>query len=149
VGRLVLYATGAVGVLPGRFETIETSMARARADGPEATARRIAATWFVQGEDAPAYPGCADIAARADLPAILAGLAAMRDWSGVDHLPRIASPTLILWGDRDRTYPWSQIAGLWQAIPDSNLAVVPSCAHAVHFEEPAIFNALLDRFLAT
>lgn len=148
VDRLVLYGTGSVGVLPGRFETIETSMQRARQDGAEATARRIAATWFLACERAEAYEVCAAIAQRSRLPAILAGLDAMRNWSGQDALGRIAARTLILWGDGDRTYPWSQIEALWREIPNSNLAVLPGCAHAVHMERPGIFNEIVAEFLS-
>ena len=147
VARLVLYGTGALGVLPGRFEPIATSMERARNDGARATARRISATWFLQSEAAPAYEGCAAIAEKSGLPAILAGLKAMEGWSGEAHLPAIESETLILWGDKDRTYPWSQTECLWRAIPKSNLAVVPGCAHAVHLERPEIFNPLVEGFL--
>ena len=147
VDRLILYATGSKGVLPGRFETIETSMRRVKEDGAEATARRIAATWFLACETAEEYEPCAAIAIKARLPAILAGLAAMRDWSGVDRLPGIKAETLILWGDHDRTYAWAQIETLWTSIPNSHLGVVPSCAHAVHMEKPKIFNALLGDFL--
>lgn len=148
VARLILYGTGAVGVLPGRFEPIETSMARARQDGAEATARRISATWFLEGERAEHYPACAAIAAQSSLDAILAGLSAMQGWTGEDHLAAITAETLILWGDGDRTYPWSQTERLWQTIPDTQLAVVPGCAHAVHMERPALFNQLIDAFLA-
>ena len=147
VDRLVLYATGAKGVLPGRFETIEESKRRAAQDGPAPTARRIAATWFLEREAAPAYEGCAEIAARSSLAAIFAGLDAMQGWSGVTHLPQIAQKTLLIWGDGDRTYPWSQVETLWSAIPQAGLAVVPGCAHAVHLEKPAIFNAILRDFL--
>ncbi|MDU8909740.1 alpha/beta hydrolase [Aestuariicoccus sp. MJ-SS9] len=147
VARLILYGTGAVGVLPGRFEPIETSMQRTRDDGPASTARRIAATWFLQREAAAQYQACAAIAEKSGLPAILAGLAAMRDWSGVDHLPQIASETLLIWGDGDRTYQWSQVETLWRTIPRCQLAVVPGCAHAVHMERPDIFNRLVKGFL--
>lgn len=147
VGKLVLYSTGALGVLPGRFEPIETSKRRAQEDGAEATARRIAATWFLNGEDDPACSGCADIAALSYLPAILAGLDGMQAWSGVDHLADIEAETLVLWGDKDRTYPWSQIETLWKTIQKSHLAVVPGAAHAVHLERPEIFNALVAGFL--
>ena len=44
VQRLVLYATSALGLLPGRFETMERSRERLKEDGVEATARRISAT---------------------------------------------------------------------------------------------------------
>lgn len=147
VERLVLYGTGAAGVLPGRFETIATSKDRARADGPHATAQRIAATWFLQREEAAQYPECAAIAARSSLQAILAGLDAMNGWSGAETLAQIAAKTLIIWGDHDRTYPWSQTQELWQTIPGASLAVIPNCAHAPHLEQPAVFNAVLNTFL--
>ena len=147
VCKLVLYGTGASGELPGRFEPIETSMQRARTEGARPTARRIAATWFLKRESAPEYPACAAIAERARLSAIIAGLEAMRGWSGLDHLVHIAAPALVLWGDGDRTYEWSQIEALWRTIPGSNLAVVPACAHAVHLERPRHFNALIADFL--
>ena len=147
IRRLILYGTGAVGVLPGRFEPIETSMARARADGAAATARRISATWFLEREAADRYPGCAAIAERSGLPAILAGLEAMQGWSGEDDLAAITAETLILWGVRDRTYAWPQIERLWTTIPNTQLAVVPNCAHAVHMERPDLFNTLVDGFL--
>jgi pimeloyl-ACP methyl ester carboxylesterase len=147
IDRLVLYSTGSVGVLPGRFESIETSKARAKADGPAATARRISATWFLDRDTAPAYPACAAIAEQAGADAIAAGLDAMQSWSGVDFLPHIKPDTLVIWGDGDRTYPWSQIERLWQTIPAARLAVVPGCAHAVHLEKPFLFNPLLPDFL--
>ena len=149
VERLVLYGTGAAGVLPGRFESIDTSKHRASTDGPRATARRIAATWFLECESAAAYEGCAAIAECTSLQAILAGLDAMHGWNGVSHLPAIRAKTLVLWGDHDRTYPWSQTEQLWQGIDGASLAVLPDCAHAVHLEKPGLFNQMLNGFLSS
>ena len=147
IRKLVLYGTGAAGILPNRFETIQESRRRAHADGAVATARRISATWFLQRSASTAYEHCAAIAQRASLQAISAGLSAMESWSATEHLAAIASPTLVLWGDNDRTYSWVQTQQLWQTIPNAALAVVPGCAHAVHLEKPNIFNALLADFL--
>ncbi|SHG78376.1 alpha/beta fold hydrolase [Marivita hallyeonensis] len=149
VDRLVLYGTGAAGVLPGRFEPIQTSKSRAHSDGPKKTARRIAATWFLEGETAPAYEDCAAIAERSSLQAIFAGLDAMESWCGISELPRIRANTLVIWGDRDRTYGWNQIERLWTSIDRTSLAVIPNCAHAAHLEKPAIFNQILGDFLET
>ncbi len=147
VETLILYATGSVGVLPGRFETIAESKRRAREEGAEATARRIAATWFKDGATARGYPGCADIAAKASLAAMEAGLDAMEGWSGVDRLAGIRQETFIIWGDKDRTYSRSQIDLLHRKIPETTLTVIRGCAHAVHLEEPEVFNACLRRHL--
>ncbi|WP_170524363.1 alpha/beta fold hydrolase [Ruegeria arenilitoris] len=147
VDRLVLYATGAIGVLPGRFETIEESKKRAAEDGPAATAHRISATWFLDREAAQGFEHCAAVAAQSKLAAINAGLDAMHSWSGEQNLSQIRQETLVLWGDRDRTYPWSQTHMLWQEIPKTSLAVVPGCAHAVHAEKTELFQLLVSDFL--
>ena len=149
IDRLILYGSGSVGVLPGRFETIDQSKRRAREDGPIATARRIAATWFLEREKAAAYEACAEIAEQSAPAAIPAGLDAMQGWAGSDFLPDITSQTLVLWGDGDRTYPWDQTYTLWKGIPAAGLAVVPGCAHAVHLEKPQIFNQLVLDFLGS
>ena len=147
IRKLVLYGTGAVGVLPGRFETINNSKSRIEQDGADHTARRIAATWFLDRQEAPAYPPCAEIAATARSAAMKSGLDAMENWRGDNRLSEIDAETLVLWGDRDRTYSWAQVRQLWHDIPKSNLAVVPGCAHAVHLEKPSLFNALITDFL--
>ncbi len=149
VERLVLYGTGATGTLPGRFESIETSKRRALADGAHATARRIAATWFLDQTAAPAYEDCAAIAEQSSLQAILSGLDAMEDWSGADRLQDIPAPTLVIWGDQDRTYPWSQTEQLWQSIKGASLAVLPNCAHGTHLEKPSLFNSVVCEFLGS
>jgi pimeloyl-ACP methyl ester carboxylesterase len=149
VEKLVLYGTGATGVLTGRFETIETSQRRALEDGAEATARRISATWFLSCEAAEGYPNCAELAALSPQSSIQAGLKAMQGWSGQDNLARISHQTLVIWGDHDRTYAWEQAENLWRSIERADLAVVPHCAHAVHLENPSVFNLLLSQFLAS
>jgi len=147
VDRLVLYGTGAKGVLPGRFEPIETSKERARTEGAQATARRIAATWFLQRDAAPAYEACAQIAEQSRIEAILAGLDAMQHWDGGADLAALSQQTLVVWGDRDRTYTWAQTEHLWHAIARASLAVIPGSAHASHLERPALFNTIVSEFL--
>lgn len=147
IDRLILYGTGPVGVMPGRFEPIEASRQRLKTDGIEPTVRRIAATWFEAGEAGPGYARCVTEGCRASMDAALASLMAWEGWDGRPALSGIRMPTLVLWGDGDRSYPWSQPEALWRGIPGCRLAVVPGCAHAVHMEKPALFNALVADFL--
>ena len=147
VARLVLYGTGAASNVKGRFETYEESKRRASEEGAQATARRIAATWFADGDRAPGYADCAAIAQQASLQAIHAGIDAFGNWSRADNLANIKCPTLIIWGEHDRSYAWPQIEQLWRTIPAASLAVVPGCAHAVHLEKPELFNLLLRDFV--
>ena len=148
IEKLVLYGTGPVGLMPGRFETIEESRAAVREQGVDSTGRRIAATWFMQGESGQGYDVCAELAVKSTEQAALAGLCAMESWSGVAALANIKSPTLVLWGDSDRAYLWPQPEQLWRSIKGAQLAVIPGCSHAVHLEKPHLFNATLRDFLA-
>jgi pimeloyl-ACP methyl ester carboxylesterase len=148
VARLVLYGTGPQGSIPGRFETMARSRERLAEDGAEPTARRICATWLLEREASAAYPALAALAASAGLQAARAGLVAMEGWDGSERLATIRAPTLVLWGEHDRSYRWSEIERLWRGIPGASLAVLPHCAHALHLERPALFHALVDEFLA-
>jgi pimeloyl-ACP methyl ester carboxylesterase len=147
VQQLVLYATGAQGSLPGRFESLARSRERLVEDGLEATTRRTCATWLLDREASPAFERLAALAARASLQAAQAGLSAMEGWDGRDRLGTIQQPTLVIWGECDRSYGWAQIELLWRTIPHASLAVLPRCAHALHLERPALFHALLLDFL--
>jgi pimeloyl-ACP methyl ester carboxylesterase len=148
IEKLVLYGTGPVGLMPGRFETIEESRKGLWEQGVEASGRRIASTWFMQGESAQGYELCAELADQTSLQAALAGLAAMEAWSGEKALKKIKSTTLVLWGDGDRAYLWPQPEKLWHEIEGAQLAVIPGCSHAVHLEKSYLFNAVLQDFLS-
>ena len=103
IAALVCYGTGPVGALPDRFETIETSRRRLEADGLEKSVRRIAATWFLQGDAADGYEACVALGLKASMQAALASLSAWETWDGRADLDAIKADTLIVWGDRDRS----------------------------------------------
>ena len=147
INRLLCYGTGPRGEMPDRFETLETSRLRLLDDGVAETAKRIAATWFTQGSAAKGYGICTELGINVSETAALAGLTAMEGWDGRHALSQISNPTLVLWGDKDRSYSWEQPYALWQGISDSNLAVMPECGHAAHLEQPEIFNAIVESFL--
>lgn len=149
IERLVLYGTAATGNLPDRFESFATSKQRVQEDGVTASARRISATWFLENEAASEFENCARIAERSSMQALLAGLDAMQSWSRIENLDNITCPTLVIWGEADRTYHWAQIEQLWNLIPNASLAVLPGCSHAAHMEKPKLMNAVLTDFLAS
>lgn len=148
IARVVLYGTGSCGRMPGRFETADASRQKLAADGVAATSRRIAATWFVKGEDAECYDLCTTIGAAASLQGAIAGTHAFEKWDAQDLLPSFSSPTLIIWGEKDRSVAWHHTETLWRGIPGASLAVCPGCAHNVHMERPQLFQMLLGDFLA-
>jgi len=147
IRKLVLYSTGSIGALPGRFETIETSKQRANDDGVAITADRISATWYRDLEKSPYHANCAKIARQASPAALQSGLDAMAGWNRQDDIYQIKSPTLIVWGDKDRTYSREQVNILNRQIKDSCLKIIPNSSHAVHDEQKDQFIDLISKFL--
>ncbi|NKX45953.1 alpha/beta fold hydrolase [Roseicyclus persicicus] len=147
IGRLVLYGTGPIGSMPDRFEPIGVSLDRLLQDGVAVTARRIAATWLLHGEAHPAFATLSAIGAQADPWAAQTALTAMAAWDGRAGLPMLTMPSLVIWGDRDRSYRWAQVEQLWTNLPAASLAVIPGASHAAHAEKPQIFRLILEDFL--
>ena len=63
-----------------------------------------------------------------------------------DLLPRIAVPTLLIWGELDARSPLSVARQFEQAIPHAELVVIPDCGHVSNLERPAQFNAAVRTF---
>ncbi|MDC0947812.1 alpha/beta fold hydrolase [Gammaproteobacteria bacterium] len=148
IDHLVLYGTGPLGKIPGRFESLEDSLRRLQVDGVESTAQRIGATWFADGENGLGFDLVAKIGATSTTEAACEALQAMANWDGRAAMSNLDIPTLIIWGEKDRSYRWSQIELLWTKLPQASLAVVPGASHALHLEKPAIFHALLNDYLS-
>jgi pimeloyl-ACP methyl ester carboxylesterase len=63
-----------------------------------------------------------------------------------DLLPRIAVPTLLIWGEQDVRSPLSVARQFEQAIPDTTLVVIPGCGHLSDLEQPERFNEAVREF---
>ncbi|MEM1288522.1 MAG: alpha/beta hydrolase [Pseudomonadota bacterium] len=149
VAKLMLYGTGPLGHMPHRFEPLEASRQRLRAEGIVRSTERIVATWFVEGNKAEGYQRLTSIGSAANPEAAEAAILAMADWDGRENLRHVLMPTLILWGDSDRSYRWPQVELLWRDIPHASLAVLPGTSHAAHLEKPRLFHAIVHDFLTS
>jgi pimeloyl-ACP methyl ester carboxylesterase len=58
-------------------------------------------------------------------------------------------PTLIVWGERDRTIPLEHGRAAHEAIPHSHFETLPKAAHFPHLEDPEGLATALGRFLET
>jgi pimeloyl-ACP methyl ester carboxylesterase len=63
-----------------------------------------------------------------------------------DLLPRIAVPTLLIWGELDARSPLSVARQFEEAIPDAELVVIRDCGHMSNLEQPQQFNDSVRRF---
>ena len=145
--KLVCYSTGPRGEMPGRFETIDQSRKNLKKKGLEVTAKNIAKTWFILGEKAKYFDLCLEAGRQTSIEAADNALIAIKNWDGVENLQDIKNNTLIIWGDKDKSYNLEQVQTLEKNISDSNLVIFKGCAHNVHLEQPDQFNHTIKDFL--
>jgi pimeloyl-ACP methyl ester carboxylesterase len=63
-----------------------------------------------------------------------------------DLLPRIAVPTLLIWGELDERSPLSVARQFERAIPDTTLVVIPQAGHLSNLDQPERFNDAMRSF---
>ena len=84
----------------------------------------------------------------ASLNGVVGALAAMRD--RVDSTPTLGDievPVLIIHGAADQLIPLSEAEAMHQAIPNSELVIVPEAGHLPNLEQPDYFNDAIIDFL--
>lgn len=64
-----------------------------------------------------------------------------------DVLPRVAVPTLLLYGELDERSPIRVATELRARIPSAELIVIPGVGHVSNAEAPAVFNAHVREFI--
>lgn len=80
-------------------------------------------------------------------PGFMQGFEAVLHYDIRDRLPRIACPTLIVWGEQDRLISVRDADVFAELIPDSRKVVYGDTGHMAMLERPESFNALLEEFL--
>lgn len=107
----------------------------------------------------PTFPGLFAGDPPAELVPLLEGMAAdvrpeslrtqlsvMAEADQRDLLPRIAVPTLLIWGELDARSPLTVAHRFEEAIPDTTLVVIPGCGHVSNLERPEQFNEAVRGF---
>ncbi|MEU8619567.1 alpha/beta fold hydrolase [Streptomyces sp. NPDC048623] len=75
-----------------------------------------------------------------------AELSLMAEADETDLLPRIAVPTLLLWGELDARSPLGVARAFEEAIPGAELVVIPGVGHMSNVEAPEAFTAAVRAF---
>lgn len=73
-------------------------------------------------------------------------LALMAETDQRDLLPRIAVPTLLIWGEHDARSPLSVARQFQCAIPNAELVLIPDAGHISNLEQPVRFNDAMRAF---
>ena len=109
INKLICFATGSIGEIPGRFETIDETRKKLRDDGAEVSFSRVPKKWFVLGDQDKNYYLCKNAVQHVSLKTADNALIAMKNWSGFENLANIKNETLIIWGDKDKSYNFDQV----------------------------------------
>ena len=148
INKLICFATGPIGDIPGRFEPINTSIKKLGEEGIREQVKRIPPKWFVEGDLAKNYYLCENAVKQIKEVTAYNALVAMKNWRGYENLKNIKQDTLIIWGDKDVSYNFNQVDTLKKNIPNSKLEIFKDCGHNAHLEEPQKFNEIVKNFLS-
>ena len=148
VNKLICFAAGSIGEIPGRFETIDETREKLKKDGIEVSFSRVPKKWFVKGDKDKNYYLCKNAVKDVSLETADNALLAMKNWRGKEDLKNIKNETLIIWGDKDTSYNFDQVDTLKKNIKNSRLEIFKDCAHNVHLEQPDQFNNLVQKFIS-
>lgn len=88
-----------------------------------------------------------EMAAAVRQQSLATALMVMAEADQRDLLPRIAVPTLLIWGELDARSPLTVARQFEVAIPDATLVVIPGCGHLSNLEGPEQFNQAVRGFL--
>ena len=147
VNKLICFATGSIGEIPGRFETIDETRNKLKKEGIDISFSRVPKKWFVKGDQDENYYLCKNAVENVSLETADNALIAMKNWSGINNLQDIKNETLIVWGDKDTSYNFDQVDTLNKNIKNSRLEIFENCSHNVHLEKPKEFNILVEKFI--
>ena len=147
VNKLICFATGSIGDIPGRFETMDETREKLKKDGTKISFSRVPPKWFVKGDKDKNYFLCENAVSNVSLETADNALVAMKNWRGIENLKNIKNETLIIWGDKDISYNFDQVDTLNKNIKNSRLEIFKGCCHNVHLEQPDKFNILIKNFL--
>jgi 2-hydroxy-6-oxonona-2,4-dienedioate hydrolase len=148
VNKLICFATGSIGDIPGRFETMDETREKLKKEGAQLSFSRVPLKWFVKGDKDKNYFLCENAVKNVSLETADNALLAMKNWRGKENLKNIKNETLIIWGDKDTSYNFDQVDTLNKNIKNSRLEIFKDCAHNVHLEQPDQFNNLVKEFIS-
>lgn len=93
-------------------------------------------------------PMCAELLRGAGRPAAPDATDALVNYDFRDRLGDVRCPTLVVWGEEDRTVPVQGADEYERLIPDARKVIMRDTGHVPMLERPARFNRLVDDFLA-
>jgi 3-oxoadipate enol-lactonase len=137
------YPAEAAGIWAERIQTAQTKGMGAVVDG-------TLARWFTEPYRKTNPPGVARVGAsiRATPVAGFVGCCHAIPKINLTHrLKEIKCPTLVIVGEQDPGTPVAMAREIHEAMPGSQLVIIPSAAHLSNIEQADAFTAALTKFL--
>jgi pimeloyl-ACP methyl ester carboxylesterase len=101
---------------------------------------------FARDPAADFVPLLAEMAAAARRESLRVEMHLMAEADQRDLLPRIAVPTLLIWGEQDLRSPLTVARQFEVAIHETTLVVIPGAGHVSNLERPDEFNDAVREF---
>ena len=148
VATLILIDTyaGWKGSLPEQEVHARVAGAREMIAAPAAEFDPTLPGLFAGDPPAEFVPLLEEIAGAVRAESLATQLLVMAEADQRDLLPHIAVPTLLIWGELDARSPLSVARQFEQAIPDTQLVVIPDSGHVSNLEQPEQFNEAVREF---
>ena len=147
VNKLICFATGSIGDIPGRFETMDETREQLKKEGAKISFSRVPPKWFVKGNKDKNYFLCENAVTNVSEETADNALLAMKNWKGIDNLKNIENETLIIWGDKDVSYNFDQVDTLNKNIKNSRLEIFKGCCNNLNLKQQNKFNILIKNFI--
>ena len=148
VATLLLVDTyaGWKGSLPEAEVQARVEGARRMFEGPDDAFDPTLPGLFARDPAADFVPLLQAMAADVRRESMRKALGLMADTDQRDLLPRIAVPTLLLWGERDARSPLDVARRFEDAVANAELVVIPGAGHMSNLEAPDAFNDAVREF---
>lgn len=148
VATLILVDTyaGWKGSLPEEEVRARVAAARRMLAAPREAFDPTLPDLFAGSPPAEFLPLLEEMAAAVRPETLRTQLSVMAEADQRDLLPRIAVPTLLVWGELDARSPVSVAHQFQQAIPDATLVVIPGAGHVSNLERVDRFNDAVREF---
>jgi pimeloyl-ACP methyl ester carboxylesterase len=109
--------------------------------------RRLVLSQVVADTDRLSPEMAAEMLRGSGRPAAPYATDAIVDYDFRDDVPKVACPTLIVWGEKDRVVGIEAAEEYRRALPHAQLVMMKDTGHVPMIERPEEFNRLLEEFL--
>lgn len=129
----------------------DTAVALARDSGPSAIAEAMLPKMMspkTYESNPELVAGVFDMMKTTSVSGIVGDLLGMKERpDSTTYLSEIHKPTLLLYGADDQIIPQAEMESMANAIPSSQLIVIPNAGHLLNMEQPDEFNQAVRTFM--